>query len=68
MGKKYSILLVEDDASLGYLLTEYLRMKDFDIIWEKEPTKVVDIIQSNRFDLAILDVMMVQMDGFTLEK
>ncbi|MBD0779823.1 response regulator transcription factor [Maribacter sp. ANRC-HE7] len=66
MGKKYSILLVEDDASLGYLLTEYLRMKDFDVIWEKEPTKVVDLIQSNKFDLAILDVMMVQMDGFTL--
>ncbi|MDV7140943.1 response regulator transcription factor [Maribacter sp. TH_r10] len=66
MGKKYSILLVEDDASLGYLLTEYLRMKDFDIIWEKEPAKVIDLIQNNRFDLAILDVMMVRVDGFTL--
>lgn len=66
MGKKYSILLVEDDASLGYLLTEYLRMKDFDVIWEKDPTKVLGLITSNKFDLAILDVMMVQMDGFTL--
>lgn len=66
MGKKYSILLVEDDASLGYLLTEYLKMKDFDVVWEKDPTKVIDLILTSSFDLAILDVMMVQMDGFTL--
>ena len=66
MDTKYKILLVEDDASLGYLLSEYLKMKNFDIIWEKNPTKVLGLIQSNRFDLAILDVMMVQMDGFTL--
>jgi len=66
MEEKYSILLVEDDASLGYLLTEYLRMKNFDIKWEKDPTKVINLIQSKEFDLAILDVMMVQMDGFTL--
>ncbi|MBD0852359.1 response regulator transcription factor [Maribacter arenosus] len=66
MEKKYNILLVEDDASLGYLLSEYLKMKNFDVIWEKNPTKVMGLIQSNRFDLAILDVMMVEMDGFTL--
>ena len=66
MENKYHILLVEDDASLGYLLSEYLKMKDFDVVWEKNPTKVLGLIQSKVFDLAILDVMMVQMDGFTL--
>lgn len=66
MEKKYKIILVEDDASLGYLLSEYLKMKNFEVIWEKDPTKVLDIIRQHAFDLAILDVMMVQMDGFTL--
>lgn len=66
--RRYSILLVEDDQSLGYLLTEYLQMKGFDITWVRDGEKAIKVIQTAVFDLAILDVMMPQMDGFTLAK
>jgi len=62
------ILLVEDDNSLGYLLSEYLQMKGFDIIWEKRSTTVIEILDLHSFDLLILDVMMPEIDGFTLAK
>ena len=65
---KNKILLVEDDESLGYLLTEYLKMKDFDIVWKKNGKIALDTLQHDYFDLIILDVMMPEMDGFTLAK
>ncbi|PCJ92695.1 MAG: two-component system response regulator [Flavobacteriaceae bacterium] len=66
MEKKYKILLVEDDGSLGYLLSEYLKMKGFDVVWKKNPIHGLSTAESGVFDLAILDVMMPEMDGFTL--
>jgi len=68
MSKNKKILLVEDDESLGYLLTEYLKMKDFDIVWKKNGVTALDTLQYDYFDLIILDVMMPEIDGFTLAK
>ncbi|WP_262420294.1 response regulator transcription factor [Flagellimonas meishanensis] len=62
----YKILLVEDDESLGYLLSEYLKMKQLDVVWEKNGTKVMAIMEQNLFDLIVLDVMMPHTDGFAL--
>lgn len=64
--KAYKILLVEDDQSLGYLLSEYLGMKGFEIRWMNQPEKVLQLLVEQRFDLIILDVMMPGMDGFSL--
>ncbi|MCK5400563.1 MAG: response regulator transcription factor, partial [Flavobacteriaceae bacterium] len=60
------ILLVEDDESLGYLLSEYLKMKNFDIVWKKNGVSALETLDRDYFDLIILDVMMPEMDGFTL--
>lgn len=68
MTNTIKILLVEDDESLGYLLSEYLRMKDFEVVWKKNGKAAFDILQIDYFDLIILDVMMPEMDGFTLAK
>ncbi len=64
----YKLILVEDDASLGYLLTEYLGLKHFDVTWKKSGSEALSYMQSNAYDLAILDVMLPDMDGFELAK
>lgn len=68
MTENRRILLVEDDPSLGYLLSEYLGMKSFDVLWVKNGFEALKQMESRIFDLAILDVMMPDMDGFTLAK
>ena len=68
MEEKKRILLVEDDASLGYLLSEYLKLKQFDVFWAKDGKEALLELNIHIFDLAILDVMMPIMDGFTLAK
>ena len=60
------LLLVEDEESLGYLLSEYLSMKGYKITWAKNGEEALDVLKREDFDLAILDVMMPKMDGFAL--
>lgn len=68
MDKKYNLILVEDDASLGYLLSEYLGMKGFLVTWAKNAQEALLKTETNVFDLAILDVMLPDMDGFELSQ
>jgi DNA-binding response OmpR family regulator len=60
------ILLVEDDKNLGYILSEYLSMKGFEITWAKDGAEALALIQKNPYELCILDVMLPSMDGFSL--
>ncbi|MEL4306690.1 response regulator transcription factor [Joostella sp. CR20] len=60
------ILLLEDDNALGYLLSEYLKMKNFHLRWISNSTEALVLLEKEKFDLLILDVMMPEMDGFTL--
>ncbi|MEM1259053.1 MAG: response regulator transcription factor [Bacteroidota bacterium] len=63
---KVRLLLVEDEDSLGYLLSEYLGMKGFKVTWVKDGEEALTEMGKSIFDLAILDVMMPKMDGFAL--
>lgn len=68
MDRKYKLILVEDDTSLGYLLSEYLGMKGFVVTWAKNAQDALVKTETNVFDLAILDVMLPDMDGFELSQ
>ncbi|MFX0557314.1 response regulator transcription factor [Maribacter sp. CXY002] len=66
INKGHKILIVEDDKAVGYLLSEYLKMKNFDVTWVADGFKAIDELNKANYNLAILDVMMPKMDGFTL--
>ncbi|KAB7530509.1 response regulator [Flagellimonas olearia] len=68
MDNTYKLILVEDDASLGYLLSEYLGMKGFTVSWAKDAKDALLKVNANVFDLAVLDVMLPDMDGFELSQ
>lgn len=62
----HSILLVEDDNSLGYILREYLAMNKFTVVLAKDGEEALALFNRRHFDLCILDVMLPKKDGFTL--
>ncbi|WP_339653362.1 response regulator transcription factor [uncultured Maribacter sp.] len=63
---KHKIILVEDSSELGYLLSEYLSMKNFEISWFINGTSALKNLETIKYDLAILDITMPDMDGFSL--
>ncbi|MEM1340091.1 MAG: response regulator transcription factor [Bacteroidota bacterium] len=68
MEKSNRILLVEDEESLGYLLVEYLNMKGFLVHLATQGKAAMALLDRREFDLAILDVTLPEMDGFTLAR
>ncbi len=64
--KKPQILLCEDDANLGSVLKNYLELNDYEVILERDGRLGLAAFQREKFDLCLLDVMMPNMDGFTL--
>ena len=66
MTENAHILLVEDDVNLGFLLTDLLEAEGFQVKWCKDGQMGLEAVEKRSFDIGILDVMMPEMDGFTL--
>ena len=64
--KKSKILLCEDDTNLGMVLKNYLELNDYEITLERDGRLGLAAFQREKFDICLLDVMMPNMDGFTL--
>jgi DNA-binding response OmpR family regulator len=68
MELKTKVLLVEDDKSLGFLMTEFLSSKGFETTLCKDGLIGWNTFNSHTFQFVILDVMLPLMDGFSLAK
>jgi len=64
--KKYKILLFEDDTNLGMVLKNYLELNDYEVTLERDGRLGLAAFQREKYDICLLDVMMPNMDGFTL--
>lgn len=64
--EKSKILLVEDDANLGQVLKNYLELHDYVVELCRDGILGLAAFRREKFDLCLLDVMMPNMDGFTL--
>src|ERR1700712_2559235 len=64
--KKPKILICEDDPNLGMVLKNYLELNDYDVVLERDGRLGLAAFQRQKFDICLLDVMMPNMDGFTL--
>lgn len=60
------ILLVEDDMMLNEMISEYLTSTGHVIISAKNGLESLEILESQKFDLLILDISLPDIDGFTI--
>lgn len=60
------ILIVDDEREIANLLTVYLKNEHYKVVTFYSPTEALNYIRHERVSLAILDVMMPGMDGFTM--
>ena len=64
--KKQHILAVDDDPQLLRLVTKNLQLEGYDVEAASDGQQALDQIESTKFDLVILDVMMPKLDGFAV--
>jgi DNA-binding response OmpR family regulator len=68
MSKALNVLLAEDDENLGKLLHTYLKTKGFEVDLARNGKIAFERFNSSTYNFCIFDVMMPEMDGFTLAK
>jgi DNA-binding response OmpR family regulator len=68
MDKTISILLAEDDINLGQLLQAFLKSKGYAVTLAQNGKIAFEKFNNSSFDFCIFDIMMPEMDGFTLAK
>lgn len=59
-----NILLVEDDKSFGYVLSEYMSYKHYKVDWVETTTQAIRKITNNTYDLIILDINLRDGSGY----
>jgi len=68
MDHKNRILYVEDDDTLGFITTENLERKGYDVVLSKDGESALQLFRSQQFDICLLDIMLPKLDGFTLAR
>src|SRR4030042_829541 len=63
---KGTILLVEDDKNLGFVITDFLGISGYKVQHAEDGVAGLETFRNGKFDLCILDIMMPFKDGFTL--
>ena len=65
---KVKILLVEDDTSLGFVITDQLTSEGYDVTLCSNGAEGFKRFNEESFHMCIFDVMMPKKDGFSLAK
>jgi len=60
------VLVAEDDRDFGNILTQYITISGFDVTLGRDGKEAWELFNHGKFDICVLDVMMPEMDGFTL--
>ncbi|MCL1997458.1 MAG: response regulator transcription factor [Turicibacter sp.] len=62
------ILVVEDDVNTGKLMCAVLKQNGFSPVLAADGLRALDVMEEETISLAVVDVMMPNMDGFQLTK
>lgn len=66
--EKDKILIAEDDSDIRELLTLYLESNNYKVSLASNGEEALEKLESDFFDLAIVDIMMPKMNGYELIK
>ena len=68
-GEQRRLMLVDDDPNLILLVRDYLEFRGYEVVTAENGVEALKLLQNNDVpDLIICDIMMPEMDGYTLVK
>ncbi|YAL82825.1 response regulator transcription factor [Dermacoccaceae bacterium W4C1] len=63
-----TLLVVEDETNIRELLATSLKFAGFAVLAAEDGQAALELSEKNRFDLAVMDVMLPDMDGFEVTR
>ena len=65
---KTSILLVEDNQTIGQNIQKYLELEGYPVLWVQNWSYANEVVKHQEFDLVLLDLMLPGTDGLVVAK
>ncbi len=62
------LLLIDDDPNLILLVKDYLEFRGYEVVTAENGREAIEILEEDIPDMIICDVMMPEMDGYSLVK
>lgn len=66
VGEHKRLLLIDDDPNLILLVKDYLEFRGYEVITAENGQEALEVLDKETPDMIICDVMMPQMDGYSL--
>jgi CheY-like chemotaxis protein len=60
------LLLIDDDPNLILLVKDYLEFRGYEVVTAENGREALEVLDQEIPDMIICDVMMPEMDGYTL--
>jgi DNA-binding response OmpR family regulator len=64
--QRTKVYYIEDEPSLGKIVSDTLEKQGYEVKWESDGAKVVSGFENYSPDLCVLDIMLPNIDGFSL--
>ena len=64
--EKKTVLIVDDEEDMRFLVGMYLENAGFSYLEAEDGKEALQVLENNKVDVVLIDVMMPKMDGFTL--
>lgn len=58
-----NILFLEDEPTIQEVLTEYMRMQDYNVTCVQDGGQAIQLLKEQMFDMAVLDIMVPDVSG-----
>ncbi len=66
VGEHRRLLLIDDDPNLILLVKDYLEFRGYEVITAENGREALELLEQDTPDMIICDVMMPEMDGYSL--
>lgn len=64
--KKSRIFYIEDEQPLGKIVHDTLESQGYEVSWVTDGAVVINSLESGRYDICVLDIMLPNIDGYSL--
>lgn len=68
VGNHKRLLLIDDDPNLILLVKDYLEFRGYEVVTAENGREALEVLEQEIPDMIICDVMMPEMDGYSLVK
>lgn len=58
-----NILFLEDEPTIREVLTEYMKIQNYNVTCAEDGEQAIELLKKQRFDMAVLDIMVPKVNG-----